>query len=131
MADVDAIVGQLIAHRDQNLRPNDVDARYFLRNRVLNLNPGVDFDKENVLVFIDQKLDRARVGVVNGPAQLQGVVVEFLLGFGLQSKRRSYFDYLLKPPLHRAVSLVEVNDVAVLIAQKLHLDVLRVFNEFL
>ena len=32
------------------------------------------------------------------------------------------------PPLHRAITLVQVNNVAVLVAENLHLDVFRARN---
>ena len=41
------------------------------------------------------------------------------------------FDDLLVPPLHRAVALEQVRDVAVAIADHLHLDVTRLVDQSL
>ena len=40
--------------------------------------------------------------------------------------RGAFLDQLLVPPLHRAVALAEMHDIAVLVGEHLHLDVARV-----
>ncbi len=128
--DIDAAVRQFVAHADQKLRTYDVDTRNLLGNRVLDLNARIDLDEVNIFVFVHQKLDRTRAGVVGGAAQFEGVGVEFVFGFLRQSNRRGDLDHLLKATLHGAIALVEVHQISVLVSENLHLDVLRIVDIF-
>ena len=55
-----------MAAGDEYLRPDDVDARDFFGDGVLDLNARIDFDEVKfVRLGIDEKLDRAGVLVVH------------------------------------------------------------------
>ena len=56
--------GELLARSDSNLLLNQINAGDQFGNRVLDLNPSVDFDKVKVVVFVDNELNRAGVVVV-------------------------------------------------------------------
>ena len=49
----------------------------------------------------------------------------------IEIRRRGDLDDLLMPPLHRAIALEEMHQVAVLVAQQLHFDVPRPADELL
>ncbi len=56
---------------------------------------------------------------------------DLLPQLGRQRRRGRFLDQLLVPALDRAVALAEVQDLAVLVGQDLHLDVARVLDELL
>ena len=61
--------------RHQDLCPHDIHARHQLCDRVLHLNPRVDFDEEPfTAVSVDQKLHRARIDVACLAGQRHGGV---------------------------------------------------------
>ena len=76
-------------------------------------------------VGIDQELDRAGVVVVGFARQLHRGVAQFLANSAARFDRRRDLHHLLMPPLHRAIALVQVQQVAVLVAEDLHFDVPR------
>ena len=120
----DLRVGQRHALGDENLRLDEVDAGDFLGHRVLDLNPRIDLDEvELVRVAIDEELDRAGVLVLHRPADLDRRVAQRLPHGRIEVRRGGDLDDLLVPPLHRAVALEQVHQVAVLVAEDLHLDV--------
>ena len=43
----------------------------------------------------------------------------------IEVRRRGDLDDLLMPPLHRAIALEQMDEVAVLVAEQLHFDVPR------
>ncbi len=99
---------------------------------MLDLNARVDLDKVNpVQLRVHQKFDGAHVVVAHGPADAQRVLVEQMPLMVGQIQGRRHLHHLLKPPLHRAVALVEVHQVAVLVAHELHLNVLGALDELL
>ena len=92
---------------------------------------GPDDDISGRETGIDQKLDRAGVFVACCSADRQRRLADPGSQAGVEVGRGRDFDHLLVPPLHRAVALVKMEEVAVQIAQQLHLDVPRAADEFL
>ncbi len=130
-ANVNRFVLQRITHRDEYLRAHEVNTGHFFGHRMLHLNARIHFDKKDIFFFVYQKLNRARVAVIHRPCQAQGVIVQFVFRRITQGQTRRNFHHFLKTALHRAVALVQVNDVAIFIAQNLHLDVLRLLDKLL
>ena len=79
----------------------------------------------------DQELDRARVHVLRGPGQPQGVVQDPGAQGVVETGGRRDFDHLLVAQLDRAVPLVEVDGVAGSVGEDLHLDVARPLDHLL
>ncbi len=48
--------------------------------------------------------------------------------FRRDARARAFLDQLLVPPLHAAIALPQMHDVAVMIGQHLHLDVPRMLD---
>jgi hypothetical protein len=49
----------------------------------------------------------------------------------MKPRRRRFLDDFLIAPLHRAIALAQCDDVAAPVAEDLHFDVPRVFDELL
>src|SRR5436305_8275017 len=97
---------------------------------MLYLDPGVHFDKVEVLVPVHQELHRPRVGIANISREAGGCFGHGVPRLGTD-RGRSLLNDLLSMPLHRALPLVQVNDVPMLIAQNLDLDVSWVHEQLL
>ena len=109
----------------QDLAAHEVDAGHDFGDGVFDLDARVHFDEE-VLVAIDieQELDRAGAAVVDGTAERGGRFADLAAErFGEVDARRD-FDDLLVAALHRTVAFPQVDEVAVRVAEDLHLDVL-------
>src|SRR5690606_23300340 len=70
-----------------------------------------------------QELDRARPGIADLLAEPDRRLQDLLPQRRVQVWRRGLLDDLLVPALHRAVPLVQMHDIALKIAEYLHLDV--------
>lgn len=67
----------------------------------------------------------------HGLGQLDGVVQHSIAHFARQVLGRRNLNHLLVPALHRAITLVQVDNVAVVITEELNLDVLGAVKETL
>ena len=111
--------------RDTDLLLDDVHAGNELGHGMLDLEAGVGLEEVEMAVLVHQELERAGVGVLHRAGGIDHGRAEpaaLLLG---ERDRRRLLDQLLMAPLDRALALAEVNDVAVVVAQHLNLDVPR------
>src|SRR5208283_4677754 len=116
----------------QDLALDDIDSGDDLGDGVLDLEPGIDLDEvERAGLVIDQELDGAGVLVTDLPADRKRRLADGGAYKCGDVGGRGDRDDLLVPPLERAIALVEVNQTAVPIAKKLHLDVLGAADELL
>ena len=76
-------------------------------------------------ILIVKKFHRAGVVVFDFFAQPHRRVAQFAANFFVQLHARRDFNYFLMTPLHRTIAFVQMNNIAVLVAKNLHLDVLR------
>ena len=125
-----ADVGQRLAPGDAQLRLHQVDAGDRLRDRVLDLQPGVGLDEEEGRVLthprgVDQELEGAEVVVADVAGEAHGRVRDAVAQVGGQVGRRRDLDDLLVAALYRAFAFAHVGDGAVPVAHDLHLDVTR------
>ena len=126
----DVRIGQLASLRDQDLALDNIDAGDDFRDGVLDLESGIDLDEEErAVLVVDQKLDGAGVLVADLTADRQRRLADRVAYECVDVGGRGNLDDLLVPALDRAIALVEVDQVAMLVAQKLHLDVLGAANE--
>ena len=125
------LVMHLVPLRDQDLAAHDVDACDLLRHRVLHLDARIHLNEVPLARFvIDQELHRARVRVVHLLRQLHCRVAQAVDDLLLDAIARRLLDHLLVPALHRAVTLMQVQHIAVLVRQDLHFDVLGLAHKF-
>ena len=115
---------QRLAGRHADLPLDEVDAGDHLGDRVLDLQAGVHLEEEEVAVLVDE-LDGAGVVVADGLGRLDGGRAHGVLDAVGQARRRRLLDQLLVAALRRAVAGRDPHDVAVGVADDLHLDVAR------
>ena len=122
---------QRMALRHENLRAHQVDARNDFRDSVLDLDARVHLDEEPFAAFdIVKKFDRARVVVADLLRQPRRGRAQFLAHLFVEPDARRDLDDFLVSPLHRAIAFVQVQHLAVAVAEHLHLDVLGVRDVF-
>ena len=118
-------VAQGVTGGDQDLGADDVDARDHLGNGVLHLNAGIHLNKVVVAVLVDEELHSAGADVADRLGDLDGVAAQGFDRLLRDGPGGGELDDLLIAALQGAVALTEVIDVAVLVGEDLHLDVLR------
>ena len=110
---------------------HEVDTGDQLGHGVFHLQTGVHFEEVEVLVAIHDEFDRTGTGVPNGLGQCDGLFAHGLAGGLIKERRRGLFDDLLVPALNRAFALIQIDAVAMCVAQDLNFDVARLGDEFL
>ena len=78
---------------------------------------------------IDEELDRAGVVIASGAGEFHGRLGQRRADRRIERDRGRNLDHLLMAALHRAIALVEVQDVAVLVAEDLDFDVAGAANK--
>src|SRR5215211_7953956 len=115
---------------DGELQMDEVEARHELGHGVLDLQTGVHLQEIEVLA-VEEELDRPRVPVARLPDQAHRRRAHGFSELRVEGRRGSFFDDLLVPTLDRALAFVEVEDVAFLVPDHLHLHVPGVLEELL
>ncbi len=107
------------------MRADEVDAGDAFRDSVLDLDARVHLDEEPVvLIHIVEELHGAGVVVADAVGQFHRGVAKLFPHDRIEVHGGRDFDDFLVAALDGAIALVEVDDVAVLVAEDLHLDVL-------
>ncbi len=120
------------ARGDLDLRLDDVEASHLLGDGVFHLHPRVDLDEVvGAGLGVLQELHRAGVGVVHRAGEPQRSLADILPARLVQIGRRRALHHLLMAALHRAVALEQVDHVAVLVAEHLHLHVAGIAHQLL
>ena len=126
------VFADLRAVGDADLRLHEVDAGHGLGDRVLHLDARIHFDEiELAGLGVLQEFDRAGVAVIDRAADLQRVAAELIALRVGQERRRRALHHLLVAPLHGAVALEQMHEVAVRVAEDLHFDVPRLAHQLL
>jgi hypothetical protein len=110
---------------------DEVEARDQLGNRVLHLEAGVHLQEVEAAVGARDELDRAGGEIADLLCELDGLFAHGAAHLGRDEGRRRFLDHLLVAALDRAVAFVQVDDVAMLVAKQLDLDVAGLFDELL
>src|SRR5256884_1068040 len=123
-------VRQTLAGGDQQLRLHQIDPGDQLGHRVLDLDAGVHLDEVELVILV-QELHGAGTTVADRAAGFHTALPhEAPLAHG-DARCRRLLDHFLVAPLHRAIALAQVDDVAVRVRQHLEFDVPRPLHEFL
>ena len=112
------------ARGDAYLPLDDVKTRDHFGDAVLDLQAGVHLHKVEVVVHVEQKLDRAGVDIMHSLCRLDRRDHHFFAGLFVKRGAGAFLDHLLILALNAAFALAEADDVVVFIAEKLHFDVL-------
>jgi hypothetical protein len=78
-----------------------------------------------VRVFVQQKLHRARAHITRRLRQRHGAAAQFGTQRGRHRRAGGFFNDFLVPPLHRAVTLAQVDALAVGVGKHLHFHMAR------
>ena len=98
--------------------------------RMFDLNTRIDLDEiELIGIGIHQEFDRAGMGVIDRLAQFDGRRADGLTLTLAQIRRRRPFNHFLIASLNRTIALEQMQQVAMLITQQLHLDVARIAHQ--
>ena len=131
LLDADTGVAEGAALGDQDLRAHQVHARHHLGNGVLHLDAGVHLDEVVVPFLVHQELQGAGVHIAHMLGDLHRVIVQGLADLLVHGEGGRELHHLLVAPLEGAVPLEQVDHIAELVAQHLHLDVLGLHQELL
>ncbi len=130
--------GQRLASRHAQLEFDEVDARHHFRNRVFNLETRIDLEEVHIrlgervparVLPLHKELKRAGIYVPNRPREGERVAGKARSKAVIDYGTRGLFDELLVPALDRTVPLSKVDNVAMRIADDLHLNVMGVGHE--
>ena len=126
-------VAELLPARHPDLLFHQVDSGDHLRHGVLDLQAGVHLHEEEFVrpVRRDDEFDRTCAGVADTAGGVAGGGPDAGPCGLIEQDRRRLLDDLLMPALQRTFAFTEVDDVAVLIGEDLHLDVAGCVDEVL
>jgi hypothetical protein len=124
-------LGKCCACSDLDLGCYNVDTGDLLGDRVLDLDTRVDLDEVVLVLLVHQELSSTGVAVVHRSSQPHGIIEYGIPGLGGKVLGGGNLDDFLMSALDRAVTLVKVNNVAMVISEKLDLDMLRFVEESL
>ena len=135
-ADGDTILGQAellerCASGDLDLGGNNIDAGDLFGDGVLDLDSGVDLNEVVPVLLVDQELCGTGVAVVDRPGELDGIGQDGVAGLDWEILCGSKLDHFLVTSLNRAVTLVQVDHVAVAVTEELDFNVLGLVEEAL
>jgi len=116
--------GERLAARDVQLHLDQVKPGGQFRDRVLDLQPGVDLDEHELHGHrVEQELDRAGATIARGGAQPYRGVAQFLVGCRVEQRAAGLLDDLLVAPLDAAVTYPDGPGVAERVRDHLDFDV--------
>ena len=106
-----------------DLSSNDVDTRDFLSDGVLDLDAGVDFDEVVTTHLVDQEFGSTGVTVADALRELDSVTEDCLADLLREMGGGGNFDDLLVAALDRAITLEEMDGIAIGVGEELNFDV--------
>ena len=122
---------QGLARGDLQLPLHEVQARDHLGDRVLDLQPRVHLHEVEAAVLVGDELDGAGAHVAHGLGGGHRGVAHGLAPGGRHAGRGRFLQHFLVAALHRAVTLEQVDAVALGVGKDLDLDVARAGEVFL
>ncbi len=117
---------QPVSLRNQDLGTNEIDARHHFRDGMLYLDAWIHFDEIPLpRVDVVKELHCPGIAVIRLACKLHRRVAKFASNTGRKIRSGSDLDHLLMPSLHRTVTLVQVQQVAVMVGKNLNFQVPR------
>ena len=92
---------------------------------------GVHLQEVELLLGVDEELDGSGIAVVGGLADLDSDFAHAAAHIGIDKGAGRLFENFLMAALDTALTFGEIDDVAVSVAEDLHLDVAWIFYELL
>ena len=122
---------QLLAACDPDHLLHQVHPGDQLGHGMFHLQTGVHLQEIEILVAIDDEFHRPGTGIAHRPGQRDRLFAHRLAGGVVQERAGRLFHNLLVAALDRTFPLVQINAVAMRIAQNLNFDMARLGHEFL
>ncbi len=129
--DVGLLDGERLAGGDADHLLDEIDAGDELGHGMLDLQARVHLEEVEALVLPGDELDGAGGVVADRLGERDRLHPHPLAGRGVEQRARRFLDHLLVAALDRAFALAEIDDVAVLVAEHLDLDVAGIDDELL
>src|SRR5450631_4927632 len=102
-----------------------------LGHRMFHLQPRVHLEEIEVPLLVDQELNGASIRVSSSLRDANGDLAHSSPHVGINEGRRRFLDYLLMAALQRTLAFSEIDRVAMLVSQHLHLDVAGIDDRLL
>ena len=119
----DMAEAQRLAGGNPELLLHQVDAADHFTHRMLDLDTGIHFQKiELADITIDDEFHRAGVLIGNATAELERCIADALAQRLGQQWCGRLFHHLLMPALQRAITLAQMDHMAMTVTEYLHLD---------
>ena len=128
---VGLLQAQLLAGGDPDHLLDQVDAGDELGHRMLDLQARVHLEEIKAAVLPGDELDGSGEVVLDGRGERHGLLAHPAARFLVDERRGRFLDHLLVAALNRAFALAEMDDMPVLVAEHLDLDMARIDDEFL
>ena len=122
---------QGFASRHSDLPGHQVLASDHLGYRMLDLQPGVHFQEVELAVIGQQKLHSASALIIHRSCSRQGSIAHGFAQLWADGGAGRFFNDFAMATLHRAIALAEKNQVAMAVAEDLHLDMSRIDQRLL
>jgi hypothetical protein len=100
---------------------------------MLDLDALVDLEEIIIAVVVHDEFHRAGVGVTRRLGNPDGGLADFvaqLAEFVFEQRRRRFLDQFLVAALDGAIALAQMDDAALVVAENLDFDVMRILDEF-
>ena len=102
---------------------------------MLHLQPRVHFHEPyavgaQAVAGVGDEFDRAGAFIIDRLGGADGGGADGFAGFLVHARRGGFLDHLLVAALERAIAFEQVDDIAVAIAEHLHLDMARALDPF-
>ena len=121
-----------LAGGDPDLPFDEIEAGDRLGDGMLDLEPGVHLEEPGLAASVlEDELDRAEIVVADRARQRDAALEQLGANRRIEIRRRSFLDQLLVVALDRAIALEQMDEIAVLVAGDLHLEMARPQHQLL
>ena len=114
-----------MATDDEELCVNQVDTERLLGGAMLDLKACVHLQEVEVLLRVDEALNRARADITHGAGGLHSHLTHGPPRRVREAGRGGLFDHLLMSALHRALAVSDIDSVTMLVGHDLNLNMSR------
>src|SRR5579875_1954688 len=123
-------IREFFAGREADLRFDQVDSRNHFGDGMFYLNAGIDFNEiEMAGGFVAEKFDGSGAGIADFSEGFGDALAHGIASFGVEHRRRGFFNDFLMAALNGALTFAEVHDIAVTVADDLEFDVARLLDK--
>ena len=110
---------------------DEIEAGDAFGDGVFHLEAGIHFKEVEAAISPGDELHRAGAEIADVAGQGDGLFAHRLAHFRRDERGGGFFHHLLVAALDRTIALVQIEDVALLVADQLDFDVARLFDELL